>query len=235
MSTLACGGAADVPDTPDLRELQSDYENPTASLNETSVVEALRTAPPLQELAAGIDATEYIMGDVNDASINSSNKTGSRLRLQGSIKLHVRCPGERSDPNFDEAVNGSISLTLALSDNRIHRSFGGEAKACVLKGNVRDIPASIRLDGPIAFDMGGDVGVGSRWSGSLLAYLPGVLTVAGIDFKSISARRTADGTLQHLVRFNDKTIIFELSNEGITIRDSVGVWFCSAGESCARR
>ena len=239
LSTVACSGAADIPSTPDLSELLQNYDHPTASLDESTVAQAVESTPSLKELAAGIEAADYILGDnVDSASTTASGSSGTRLRLQGSISLHVRCPGELSEPNFDEAVNGSISFTLALADNRIRRSFGGEAKACVLQGKLAGKPARITLDGPIAFDIGGDVGVGRRWSGELLASLPGELNVAGIEFKSISARRTADGTFQHLVRMpaDNKTVVLELNvDDGITVRDGSGVWFCATGEPCARR
>lgn len=237
VSTLACGGRADIPGTPDLSELLQNYDNPTAQLDDTTVAQALQSSPSLQELSDGFDAADYIMDDVDDTSAAEASNTGSRLRLQGSIALHIRCPGELAQPNFDEDVNGSISFTLALADNRIRRSFAGEATACVMQGNVRGTPARIVLDGPIAFDVGGDIGIGQRWTGELLASLPGELTVAGIVFKSVSVRRTADGRFQHLVRMppDDKTVVFELSAGGITIRDGAGVWFCADGEPCARR
>ncbi|HKO47166.1 MAG TPA: hypothetical protein VJV79_05555 [Polyangiaceae bacterium] len=236
LGAIACSGAADIPDTPDLSRLLAAYEQPTASLDETTVAMALSSSPPLKELAAGIDAAKYILhDDVDNASSSSSGSTGSRLRVQGSISLHIRCPGEHAESNFDEAVNGSITLTLALADNRIRRSFGGVAKACVLHGEVGDYPARVRLDGPIEIDMGSDIGLGKRWSGELLASLPGELRVGDLVFQSISARRTPSGQFQHLVRIEGETIVLALGDDGITIRDGSGVWFCREGASCARR
>jgi len=241
LSAVSCGGAADIPETPDLRELLQSYERPTADLDAATVAdalsEALKAAPNLKELAAGVQAAKLVLGDVNYASDTSSTKTSSRLRLQGSIGLTIRCPGERTDPVYDESINGSLSLTLAVAENRILRSMGGQAKACVFQGTLRGFPARIQLDGDVAFDLGGDVGVGQRWTGELLATLPGELTVAGIVFKSVSAR-LHNGRFQHLVTLpsTEKTIVLELSDDaGISIRDGSGVWFCGEGQSCARR
>ena len=236
LGAIGCGGAADIPNTPDLSGLLADYEHPTALLDETSVAMALKSAPPLEELAAGFDAAEAILDtDVNSASDSSSGSSGTRLRLQGSISLHVLCPGELGEPNYDESVNGSLSFTLALADNRIRRSFGGVAKACLLHGGIGDVPVSIRLDGPVEFDMGSEIGVGKRWSGALLASLPGELQVGNTVFRSISARRTVEGQFQHLVTIDQKTLVLELGSGGITVRTGSGDWFCTAGGSCALR
>jgi len=236
MGAVACGGSADIPDTPDLRELLASYERPTAALDVATVADALSSAPRLRELAAGVEAAKYIMGDVDYASRTpSTSKAGGRVRLQGSLGLLVRCPGDRADPVYDEKVNGSLSLTLAIADNKIRRSMGGEANACVLQGTIEGLPARIQLDGSVAFDVGGDIGLGQPWGGELLASLPGELKVGDYTFQSISGRLHS-GRFQHLVRLpNGTTVVFELSDDGITIRDASGVWFCAQGESCTQQ
>jgi len=242
LSTAACSGRADVPDTPDLSALLQSYERPTASLDVSTVTSALDSAPPLaqlQQLAAGVQAAKLVLNNVNYASTTSSTKTGSRLRVQGSLALKIRCPGERTQPNYDESVNGSISLTLAIADNSILRSIGGQANACVLSGTARGLSVRVELDGPVAFDLGGNIGLGQPWSGELLASLPGTLTVDTYEFQSVSARFTHD-RFQYLLHLPDKdgtdqTVVLELSDSGITVREASGVWFCAEGESCAKQ
>jgi hypothetical protein len=234
LSTAACGGAADIPDTPDLRELLQSYERPTASLDSTTVSDALNSVPNLKELAAGIQAAEYVMSDVDYASRTPSTHS-TRLRLQGSLGLRIRCPGELSDPVYDESINGSLSLKLAVADNKIRRSMSGQANACVLLGTLRGLPARIELDGDVAFDVGGDIGLGQPWGGELLASLPGELHVGEFTFQSISGR-LHEGRVQTLARLpNGSTIVLEVSDTGITIRDASGVWFCAEGEPCAKQ
>ena len=235
LSTAACSGAADVPDTPDLRELLQSYERPTASLDATGIQNALSSVPNLKQLASGVEAAAYVMDNVNYASRTSSTKAGERIRLQGSLKLDIRCPGDRSDPVYDESINGSLSLTLAISNNAIRRSMAGIAKACVLKGTILGQAARIQLDGQVVFDVGGDIGLGQPWSGELLASLPGELSVSGYVFQSISGR-LHEGRFQHLLRLSDDTtVVLELSEDGITVRDAAGVWFCAEGEPCAKQ
>ena len=235
LGTPGCGGAADIPGTPDLRELLQNYERPTGALDGSNVDAALSRAPNLRELAAGFESAKYIPSDVNYASSSTSAKGGSRLRLQGSLHLDIRCPGERRDPVYDEEVNGAVSLTVAVAENRILRSMGGDANACILQGSLQGVPVRIVIDGAIAFDLGGDIGIGQYWSGELLASLPGELRVGDYVFQSVSARFT-QGRFQHLVRLEDgSTIVLELSAQGVTIRDGVGVWFCAEGQPCAKR
>ncbi|HYQ45154.1 MAG TPA: hypothetical protein VER11_24375 [Polyangiaceae bacterium] len=235
---VGCSGAADIPDTPDLRELLANYQAPTASLDATSAAQALKSAPALEDLeqlSAGFQAAQSVMDDVDQASSASSASTGSRIRLQGKIGLEIRCPGELGNPTFDEKVNGSISLTLAVADTQIRRSFGGEAKACVLRGTLLGNPAKIVLDGPIAFDVGNNIGIGSRWSGEFLAQLPGTLTVLDHEYRGISGRFT-HGRFQYLITLDDGTIVLELSGDGgITILDHDGAWLCHGSEPCAKQ
>ncbi|HET7546098.1 MAG TPA: hypothetical protein VFK05_39790 [Polyangiaceae bacterium] len=235
LAALACSGTADIPPSPDLQELLDSYERPTAVLDMSTVDATLESTPNLKELAAGVEAATYVMDEVDEASRTASTKSSSRIRLQGSVNLNIRCPGERKDPVYDENVNGSIALTLGIADTAIRRTFGGTAKACVLKGRLAGFELRIQLDGDMAFDVGHDIGLGTGWSGELLASLPGELRVDDYVFQSISGRIT-QGRFQNLVKMSDgKTVVLELSADGITVRDAVGVWFCAEGQPCAKQ
>jgi hypothetical protein len=233
--TLGCGGAADIPETPDLRTLISNYDAPDGDLDATRVAAVLAAAPPMPELAAGLRSTGLIASHVDDVSTDTAPSSGRGVRLQGSVKVEVRCPGELDNPDYDPAVNGTATLTLAVADTRIRRTFGGHADACVLKGSIAGQPARIRLDGNIAFDLGRDVGVGQRWSGRLLAYLPGELEVGGYTFRSVSARFT-DDQLEHLIELDDgKFVILTLNASGLGLRDKNGTWVCPTGQTTCTR
>lgn len=235
LAVSGCGGAAEIPATPDLASLIRSYDAPDGELDETRAAEVLADAPPMPELAAGIRSTGIVADDVNAASSDTSPKKGSGIKLQGSVQINARCPGELTDANYDPAVNGSLSLTVAVADTRIRRTIGGHADSCVLKGYVGTKSVRVELDGNLAFDLGHDIGIGQRWSGQLLAYLPGKLEVEGYTFQSISARFTAD-RVEHLIRLADGTaVVVIFTDTGLTVRDRDGAWVCPSGGTCTRQ
>jgi hypothetical protein len=233
-TTLGCSGAADIPGTPDLRALISSYDQPDGELDATRAAAVLADAPPMPELAAGLRSTGLIASHVDDASADTAPNTGKGVRLQGSIQVEFRCPGELGTPDYDPSVNGSATLTIAVADTRIRRTFGGRADACVLKGDLGGLPARVELDGDIAFDLGHDIGIGQGWSGRLLAYLPGQLEIAGYTFRSVSARFT-DKQLEHLIQLGDGTfVVLTLNASGLGVRDKDGTWYCPSQTTCTR-
>jgi len=213
--------------------MQHDYDFPTASLDVDTVQEALTELPPLDALAAGFRASGYVTTGVDDAGGTASKKSGGAITIQGSLRVNLRCPGDLDDPTYDASANGSLSLTLGVEDNRIKRGIGGTADHCVLRGLLLDLPVRVEVDGPVAFDLGRDIGLRARWSGTLLMVVRGTITVGDLVLDNLSARYTEE-RLEYLhVRSRDQsTVVAELSGDGIRIRDQNLVWFCRSGESC---
>ncbi len=234
-SVAACSGAAEIPDTPDMSALIESYKHPTADLDTTTANEVITELPPLEQLAAGFRAARYTTNGVDEGSGSSDND--SALRVQGSVRVTLRCPGEGEDPVFDADTNGSISMTLAVEENRIKRSIRAVAAACRLRGELLSLPILVGVDGPILFDLGGDVGLRDKWSGQLLMKLEGTLDVEGLVFEKLSARWDGD-RLEHLFeRANGDTVVAELrtlasGDPGIGLRDRTRVWGCRDGQEC---
>jgi hypothetical protein len=230
---FACSGAAEIPDTPDLTALQAEYNKPSATLDVDTVQEALGELPPLDALAAGFRASGYATTGVDDAGGSASKKSGGAITIQGSLRVNLRCPGDLDSPAYDPNTNGSLSLTLGVEDNRIKRGIGGRADHCVLRGRLLDLPVRVEVDGPVAFDLGHDVGLRAKWSGTLLMFVIGSITVGDLVLENLSARYTEE-RLEYLHRRQDgSTVVAELSGDGIRIRDRDLVWFCRSGEPCA--
>jgi hypothetical protein len=229
----ACSGAAEIPTTPDLTEMQNNYDFPTASLDSDTVEETLAEFPPLDQLEAGFRASGYATTGVNEAGGTASKESGAQIDIQGSLRVNLRCPGDLDDPTYDPNTNGSLSLTLAVDDNRIKRGIGGTADHCVLRGRLLDLPVRVEIDGPVAFDLGRDVGLRARWSGTLLVVVRGTITIGDLVLDNLSARYTEE-RLEYLhVRSRDRsTVVAEVSGDGIRIRDADLVWFCRSGEPC---
>ena len=233
----ACSGASEIPDTPDLSGLIESYIHPTADLDATTAREVIEELPPLEELAAGFHAARYATNGVNEGGESSEKDSDNALRVQGSIRVTLRCPGEGDDPVFDASTNGSISMTLAVEENRIKRGVRALAAACRLRGELASLPIRVAVDGPVLFDLGGDVGLRDRWSGELLMSIEGSLDIEGLILENLSARWNGD-RLEHLFRrpLDGKTVVAELrtlaGERGIALRDSTRTWSCLDGQEC---
>jgi len=235
LGAFGCSGPADIPDTPDLRSLLSNYDRPTADLDQTSAVEALHGFPQLEQLDAAFLASQLPVDSLKDLASPAATDTGSGVRVQGSISATLRCPGDLDTPVLDPAVNGSVTITLAVANNRIRRSFGGRANACVLRGNALGQSVRVKIDGPIAFDLGGDIGLGARWSGTLLMRIEGDLEVANAFTLHDASARYSDGRWEHLFALKDgSTIVAAVAPTGVSIRDARGLWLCLDSRACAR-
>jgi hypothetical protein len=237
-SLCACSGAAEVPATPDMSELREAYEFPTADLDTTTANEVLDQLPRLEDLVAGFRAARYTTNGVDEGS-SSNEKSESALRVQGSIRVTLRCPGEEEDPVFDAATNGSISMTLAVENNRIKSSVRALAAACVLRGELASLPIRVGVDGPIDFDLGGDVGLRDKWSGQLLMAVRGTLDIEGYVLEDLSALWTGERLEYLFERPNQRdTVVAELrtlasGDPGIGLRDRTRIWGCRQdGSGC---
>lgn len=220
--TSGCGGPADVPISPDLSALLAEYERPTAQLDATAAGAALAMLPPLERLGAAFRAGRFTLDEV--APLTEPALPNNSLRVQGSITVTAVCPGALSEPVLDPALNGTFVLTLGVFENLIQRGIGGQANRCVLRGEVLDQDVRVEIDGPVAFDVGRDLGLGQGFSGNLLARFASV-NVAGLQLSDVSARFT-EGHVEHVFRLRGESLVAALAPTGVTIRDARGLWLC---------
>lgn len=226
-----CGGEAAIPTTPDLTALQRNYDQPTAQLDVDTANEAVGQLPPLEELAAAFRAAGYATDGLKPASDSAEEDPDARIRIQGSVHVTLRCPGDLDAPRFGE--NGDISLTIGIAESRIKRGIGGAARNCRLRGDLFGLPIPVTANGAFAFDLGGDLGVGSPFSGRLLMEMTGTLEVVGIVFENLSARWTKDSFEYLFQRPSDgSTVVVELRDGSLHLRDRELMWGCQEGQSC---
>jgi len=158
---LACSGRADIPETPDLTYMQNEFNSPTASLDETSVGEAVQQMPSLKQLAGAFRAAGgHTTRDIQAGGGEASPGAGSRLNVQGAIHVTARCPGALDTPAF--GPNGTVSMTLGVEKNLIKRGIKIDADACVFRGDAFGTPLRVVLDGPVYLDLGRDLGLRPR-------------------------------------------------------------------------
>jgi len=229
---VACTGAADVPATPDLTTIQNQFEHPTAKLDETTVGQTLLEMPSLKDLSAGFRAAGYTTEGVNHADSEASTSAGSRLRIQGSIRVTVRCPGELDVPSY--GANGTVDLVLGVQENLIKRGIAMRAHDCVLRGNVAGTAVRVAIDGPIYMDLGRDLGLRQRWSGRLLMLVAGTLDIGGFVVENLVGRWTED-QFEYLYQLPEtgEWVIAMITDQGmISIKDRDVTWGCSDGQTC---
>lgn len=235
LALSACGGPAEVPDTPDLTGIIHDYDNPTAVLDPASADSALAEMPQLGRLAAGLRASGYATNTVDEAGRSSSRKDeDNALDIQGTIRVNIRCPGELDDPVYDADTNGTLDVTIGVDESRIRRGVRGRATNCVLRANDDGTPVRVSIDGGFAFDLGRDLSIRERWSGELLMVIYGDIRIGDLELRNLSARWNAERFEYLFVISDGEWVIARLSSDGITIEDRDTVWFCPAGQSCER-
>jgi len=231
---VGCGDRAAIPATPDLSALRHDYDAPTALLDTDDANQTIQQNPTLRELAAAFRAAGYAADGVQPAgeSAKADSDEGS-IDIQGGVHVTLRCPGDLDMPMFDPATNGSISLTVAIEKSRVKRSIGGRATNCIVRGDLLSVPIRVAVDGDFAFDLGGDIGVGIPFSGRLLMRMDGTLDIAGIVFENLSARWTKDSFEYLYERPEDgQTVVMELVEGTVRLRDRERLWGCQEGEPC---
>jgi len=230
---LACAGAADIPNTPDLSTLEAQYDQPTATLDQTTALETLNAMPSLQEITAGFRAAGYARSGVDDGGAEAGQSSTSRLNVQGSLKVTVRCPGDAATPGYGS--NGALELTIGVEKNLVKRGIGGQATHCVLRGNVLGQPVRVELDGPLAIDFGHDFGLRQKSPDRILMNIRGSLDIQGYDVRNLSARWTEE-RLEYLFVMNDTDwVVAVVTADGtVSIKDKTSVWGCSDGQTCSK-
>lgn len=232
-STLFACGAAEIPDTPDLSKWRDEFENPTAALDETTAGQALLQMPSLSQLSAGFRAAGIATDGVDSADQQAASGSGSRLNIQGSIKVTVRCPGNLDVPAYGS--NGTLDLTLGVERNLIKRGVRMMANECVLRGDAFGEAVRVEVDGPILMDLGRDLGLRQRWVGRLLMVIVGTIDVDGVVLDNLAARWT-DEQFEYLYRLPDGSgwVIAAVTSDGaVSIRDRKATWSCPEGSTCS--
>lgn len=224
---LACAGEAEIPELPSLAQLSREYDQPTAELAPGRIRGVIDSVPELQRLLAAFRSTATVLDSVDEAQKPASERSGEGVRLRGSLRVKLRCPGALVQPDYDEALNGSVSLTFGVQQSEILRNVGGTASDCRLNGNLGGLSLGVGLDGPIDFDLGQNIPLGEPWSGTRwLVALRGSISVEDVNFNNVSAR-VSPGAVEYLQRLADGTsVVLSASSSAVSLRDAEGTWSC---------
>lgn len=233
---FACAGESDLPELPSLTQLSREYDQPTGALSPSRIRSVIESVPELQKLLAAFRSTATVLDGADDAQTPASQRTGEGVRLRGSLRVTLRCPGEIARPNYDPAINGSLALTMGVERNEILRNVGGIASECRLNGDFAGLSLAVVLDGPVDFDLGRNIPFGQSLSGTRwLVAVRGSIRVEDVSFANVSAR-VGPGGVEHLQRLADGTsVVLSASSSAVTVRDAESIWSCDTkGGPCER-
>lgn len=237
LGALGCTGAADIPAVPDLSGLEESYDAPSAELMDAPAVEAaVESVPNLQQVAAAFRATGDLVQPIDQARDTAGEATGVGIRVRGTIVVEVRCPGSERTPVYDAATNGTFTLSLAVQNNNIRRSFAAEADRCISSTSVGGTLIPLELDGRIEMDLGGDINLRQGWTRSnLLFSLEGTFKVGSAILRNVSARLEGD-RFEFLQETPQGSVVLFVTDSGLGLRAQDATWFCDVDTGlCALR
>jgi hypothetical protein len=227
LNALACAGPTEVPDTPDMRALLAEYQEPNATLDAETVAEAIATAPNIQTLAAGFNAVTAVQPGIDAANAGLERRSDAAVRIQGSLRVTVTCPGDGEEPTLDAAENGTILLTLGVEETQILRGVSATANGCRARPSFAGFGVRVFIDGPIEIDLGKNLGRGEG-ALQLLISLRGEVRFGDTTFESVSGRFTQEGFESLFVLQDGSTVVLVAQGDGVVgIRDAQGFWSCS--------
>ena len=224
-----------MPDVEGLDELSSEYDEPSAELDQTSVRDLVDQSPELESLLSGLASTSDIVDEIDDATDPAEARSNEGVRLRGKLVVTLRCPGNLDEPRYDEAENGSMTLTLGVLRSSVRRGVVGEANACKLNGTIAGRSVPVEIDGPLLLDLGEDFPLSEGWNRErLLVSMPGRVSVDGYSFQGVTARITPE-RVEHLLRLeNGGTLVVSITSDAVSVRDRERTWTCSrTGGPCA--
>jgi hypothetical protein len=236
-AAFGCAGAADIPDVPELDALQQAYDEPSATLDARGARELLLTVPELERLAAAFSSAGPLLDRIEDARQSARKRASPTLALRGSMTLTVPCPGQLDQAEYDAAVNGDVSLELAVEGSRIKPTFWAIARHCVLRGVLTSGPVAVEIDGEFGFDVGSAISLEQAWArGATLALAVGTMSFEDVSIGGGVSARFDQGRFEYSRDVTDGTVVLLVTDDGLGVRDREGTWFCGREVArCARR
>lgn len=144
----------EIPPSPDLSDLASEYEHPDGVLNEDnieSIADAARAALERVEHLSSLDFVVETLDQVSEQVQEFSRATSeSRFKVDLWSETRAPCPGASGDGESSEEA-GMFVVSLAVEASRIRPTIWGEFAACRLEraGVTAELDATLEvfLDG----------------------------------------------------------------------------------------
>lgn len=251
---IACVQLPDPPDLEDLSDLTESFEEPTGRLPSDSTAEVLEAASDYLGVVYSLDALSLLTTAMVDTSEALADALPDSVKAQGKIDAELACPGEgqlgdnEQDSGADAASkkeeNGTLSVTMGLSNSRILRGVSGFARECRFT-SMRGNQSVITFSATIAADFGADISIGDRPDAFLMVRLTD-LEVTNDRGKALPTaldayvfRVVQDEGIELLVDPEDlglddfgTLVLISYTDGTIGIRETRGEWKCTQDGSC---
>jgi hypothetical protein len=253
LGLVACVELPEPPHLTDLSYLTEQFDEPDGKLPREGTEEVLSAVSDYLGVAYNLDGLSLLTTAMYDTSQALDDALPSAVKAQGKIEAELACPGDPSGVGDDgkpiatedqKAENGTLTVTMGISNSRIQRGVAGSARECRFV-SMRGSHPIVTFSAEIQADFGADIELGEV-PGAFLTVQLTDLEIHNDNGVSFSARQDAYNF--RVVNNESIEILIDSVELGVTdygnlvlisytdgttgIRDARGEWHCDEDGSC---
>lgn len=241
-SLMWCSGCieqVEFPLAPDLSDLVSAYAQPTANLDEATVLEMAQQAQSVISSGKVVGDLAFFtsnLDDINDVASGvfpdgrEEDILKGHLTIRALVDVEIPCPGWTDDEASDEA--GTLTTKIPFNEDGMGRAFAGDLNNCRVPSSVSGTYQY--LHGSLAVHLGPDVDVTDPSTLDVIVRFEGdydLLTDPSGVPDPVDAtwdfHAQGDGTLEtRLSLSTGDMIIFQQDADSVGIRANNGTFLC---------
>jgi hypothetical protein len=253
LGLVACVELPEPPQLTDLSYLTERFEEPDGTLPREGTEEVLEAVSDYLGVAYSLDGLSLLTTAMYDTSQALDDALPPSVKAQGKIDAELACPGDGSevgdegdetDAEDEKARNGTLTVTMGISNSRIQRGVAASARDCRYV-SMRGSRPTVTFSAEIQADFGADIELGEEPEAFLTVQLTDLevnndsgLSVSGRD-EPYNFRVVNDDAIEILIDsvelgvtdYGDLVLISY--TDGTTgLREARGEWLCDEDGSC---
>jgi len=266
--TLGLAACVELPEPPhltDLSYLTESFEEPEGELPREGTEEVLEAVSEYLGVAYNLDGLSLLTTAMYDTSKALDDALPPAVKAQGKITAELACPGDGSadgddgsadgdeggatDAEREKAENGTLTVTMGISNSRIQRGVAGSARDCQFV-SMRGSHPTVTFSADIQADFGADVELGDEPSTFLTVQLTDfeVSNDSGLSYagrqEEYNFRVVNNDAIEILINSEElgvtdygDLVLISYTDGTTGIREARGEWHCDEDGSCefARR
>jgi hypothetical protein len=225
--------------------LAAQYDAPTATLDPATARTIFEQTASLRSALGSFTGLKFLRETLEDATAVEFDNMDIANDVQGSIAAHTACPGWENDPTPDDAIAGSIDVTMGVANSKVQRAFAGHATECRFLAGSAGAISNVQATMTLEVDLGSDLGFGDPAPPILIRASNARITVndMSVDLleQGLSFRLNTDASVSTLIDPTTfgfpmvGTLLLTARTDGswaLGVRD--GEWVCMEGsQQCA--